>query len=1121
MIVLRLRSACGLDFYLHFDSCDPLVRLLGCFIPVVDQMFQCLNVDFPKPKRVMHHSHDSDSERFSLSLDHSLAQPTGLPVSPLNERGVDSLQTDDPLTQSIHTDISGGDSIEGVFPIDVEMSERFVRQEQLGHGGFGSVFRAYDRKLERFVALKVPHISASDADRIHQRVAREATATARLRHPNIVTLFDFIRLGNQSLLVNELIEGETLTQLIGRHPGGCDFRLAANVVQRIAQAIQHAHDQSVLHRDIKPSNILLDKTTSDGELPFCPRLTDFGLATIVRPADAEEHSAAPTETVGTWHYTPPEVITNRKNVHSPQSDIYSLGVVLFELITGRRPFQVMKLIDLFPKVSSGDFLLPRSIRTNVPRDLEAICLRCMSRNPSSRYPTAAALADDLARFLAGDVVLARMPDRSERFVRWLRRNPTPAAIGLVSLFSLLVVVGVIVAANRRLVRLNAQLESINAQLQTALDAKRKTLYEYEQANYAADLANASEAIAHSQLRDARTLLSRYDNAQPLAHHRDIEWDHNLSLISRMSETIWEGDRPLYCICEVGDYYCVAGAASEIVMVDRNSRRFVGSIATWQKEINSLVYDDRHRLIWTSGDDGSVHAYDVESLRQVYHIQAFRDQCAYDMVCLPEISRLACLSNHGAIAIIDASNGDLVDSIENHDHEAICLVAIDSRRIATGHQSSVVRFFDISESRLEQEFRISGLDRINKLSKDPDRPWIWLLVGNKIRIVDIESLRELLSFNTPDEAIGIGHQRDSQAAIVAFRGGVFHQYKVEPDRGLKQVDQWVNRGQRIYDCAVDSQNGQFTTVGADGKFLLWSPKELFRSQIDIAALDPACGKVQAFQVSPETSKDQWPILMINPDRRLTRLNTKTLEYGEVREFHDLAQKFVMVDERRLIAVSDTNELSLFEGAANVVDVLPLPVVFGDIYFLADRWVADMDSPGNRIRLFDLQSERRVIDLVARNPYAVCVSGLHGKVFWNDNEMVMLRSLDAEASPSQLASFSRNAKLLGLSPDETILAIALSDREVHLWDWRANKRIGPVMMHDGHVHAIAFSSAGRTLMTVDDSATLRFWNVTNGQQVTRTDLGKLEGQSVVQARFTPGGNFVVVLYNDNTIVTFRVR
>ena len=135
--------------------------------------------------------------------------------------------------------------------------------------------------------------------------------------------------------------------------------------------------------------------------------------------------------------------------------------------------------------------------------------------------------------------------------------------------------------------------------------------------------------------------------------------------------------------------------------------------------------------------------------------------------------------------------------------------------------------------------------------------------------------------------------------------------------------------------------------------------------------------------------------------------------------------------------------------------------------------------------------------------------------------MVRSLNENSEEKLLETFSRNPWHLRVSPDESLLAIGLSDREIYLWDWRANKRVGPVMMHEGQVYAVAFSPGGRTLLTVDDSATLRFWNITTGQQVSQTNLGITPGNSINTAKFTLDGNFVVVLHDGDNITTFRIR
>lgn len=1040
--------------------------------------------------------------------------PDSSPITQRNGGG------DEPQTASL-SGASSDSIIIDDFPSGNEIFQRFVRHEQLGRGGFGSVYRAYDRHLDRFVAIKVPHINRIDRDRVQKRVAREATATARLRHPNIVTLFDFIQLDDHSLLVNELIEGETLTRLIGRHPGGCDFRLSAAITLRIAQAAQHAHDQSVMHRDIKPSNIMLDETSADGELPFCPRLTDFGLATILRDGELDDHSHVFTETVGTWHYTPPEVINNKNDGHSPACDIYSLGVVLYELITGTRPFQAATLVDLFPKVCNGDFLPPRSIRSDVPRDLEAICLRCMARNPSTRYPTAASLADDLTRFLAGEVVLARMPGRSERFFRWMRRNPTPAAITAVSAIAIVVVFMVIATTNRKLFKLNSQLESMNTELQAALSTTRKTLYEYEQSNYATDLANASTAIEQSQLRNARTLLSRYDDAHPLSHHRDIEWDHNRFLIAKSPITIWEDDLPLYCLCEVDNHYCVAGAASEITIIDRNTGKTVRSLATWQKEINSLVYDKHHNLIWSSGDDGSIHAYDFQTLKQIYNIQAFEAERAYDLALFPDLSRIACLSSHGSIVLLDTTTSNRITLLEKAEDEATSIAKIDSHRIAVGHLQGLLRFYNVSTGEMEQEIQLEGNTSLTPISKDPTRPWLWILGGNVLRIFDLETMDTRLSYKTSDETLCIAHNPVDQSAVVALRGGVFHRYLVTEDLDMKEIDQWVNDGQRVYNIAFDTQSNIPVTVSASGDVLAWQSRQLSRTNFTIAPAPPTVDGLYSFQIIPGTPTGQWPILVANHAGTLMRLDTRTTSRTDTGLQSNIYHKFVVIDDHRLVFADDSSIHRIFDQRSNAISDLSIPCVAGQSLRLKGTWFADTDFASNLIRLIDFQKPNQTIELPSQNPGCAAIALRTRQLFWNDGNSVMMRSFELGSPSTKLETFSRNPWHLQLSTDETLLAIGLGDREVHLWDWRTRKAAGPVMMHQGRVLAVAFSPGGRSILTVDDSATLRFWNLTTGQQVSQTHLGLSPGTFINQVQFTSDCSFVVILHDSKSITTVQVR
>jgi hypothetical protein len=291
---------------------------------------------------------------------------------------------------------------------------RFELRAVLGQGTFGRVYRAYDSQLERQVALKVPKFG-SDEPYMVERFLEEARAAARLRHPNIVAVFESGQAGDDYYIAAEFVEGKPLSAHL--HKGGLDFQQAARWVRDLATGLAYAHEAKVVHRDIKPANILIDR---EGR----PQLTDFGLAKRV----GEDATRTADGTVlGTPAYMAPEQARGDLAAVGPHSDQYSLGVVLYELLTGRRPFDGPPHVIL-AQVTVDEAPSPKRFRAGIPRDLEAICLKAMAKEPARRYASAADLAADLERFLAGEPVRARLPGLPERTRRWLWRHRQPVLL---------------------------------------------------------------------------------------------------------------------------------------------------------------------------------------------------------------------------------------------------------------------------------------------------------------------------------------------------------------------------------------------------------------------------------------------------------------------------------------------------------------------------------------------------------------------------------------------------------------------------------------------------------------------------------------------------------------------
>jgi len=292
----------------------------------------------------------------------------------------------------------------------------------LGKGSFGSVWLARDDELDRMVAIKVPRFRQLGPDETEQFL-REARAAAQLRHPNIVGVHEIGREGDALYIVSDYIGGVTLRErLVGLRPSA---REAAELAAKVADALHHAHQAGVIHRDLKPSNIMID---TQGE----PHLMDFGLA---RREGGEPTLTRDGQVLGTPAYMPPEQARGESHRADCRSDVYSLGVILYEMLTGEVPFRGNPSMLAYQIVHDDPPSL-RKFDQKVPRELETICLMCLNKNPESRYATAASLAADLRRWLAGQRIQARRPTVVGRLFRWCGRKPwAAAALGLL-VFSL-------------------------------------------------------------------------------------------------------------------------------------------------------------------------------------------------------------------------------------------------------------------------------------------------------------------------------------------------------------------------------------------------------------------------------------------------------------------------------------------------------------------------------------------------------------------------------------------------------------------------------------------------------------------------------------------------------------
>jgi WD40 repeat protein len=391
---------------------------------------------------------------------------------------------------------------------------RFELISRLGVGAFGAVWKARDKELDRTVAIKIPRQGAMTPEE-QEKFFREARAAAQLRHPNIVSVHEVGRDGDSVYIVSDFVRGDTLGDwLTGQQ---LTNREAAELCAKIADALHHAHEQGVVHRDLKPANIMID---GDGQ----PHLMDFGLA---RREVGEVTVTLDGHILGTPAYMSPEQAQGESHKADRRSDVYSLGVILFQLLTGELPFRgnVRMLIH---QVINDSAPSPRKLNGNIRRDLETITLKCLEKDPKKRYQTSRELAEDLSRFLHNEPILARPIGTLGRALRWAKRKPAVAA------FLLLLVVATVVstwqsvratraetlAQNQRAIAENetrrAQQEKGRADVQASV--ARKRLY----------AAQVNLAYQSWEIGDPARVLELLEGQRPTPDGEDLrtfEWYH--------------------------------------------------------------------------------------------------------------------------------------------------------------------------------------------------------------------------------------------------------------------------------------------------------------------------------------------------------------------------------------------------------------------------------------------------------------------------------------------------------------------------------------------------------------------------------------------------------------------
>jgi WD40 repeat protein len=474
--------------------------------------------------------------------------------------------------------------------------------EEIARGGMGVVWKAQQVSLNRMVALKMILAGALASEQEVQRFRQEAESAANLDHPNIVPIYEVGEHDGQQYFAMKLIEGANLAQGAERWRGRP--REIARLLATVARAVHHAHQRGILHRDLKPGNVLLDAAGA-------PHVTDFGLARQIEGNKGLTQSGA---IVGTPSYMAPEQARSEKGL-TVGVDVYALGAILYELLTGRPPFQAATPVDTILQVLSEEPVPPRRLSPKVPRDLEVICLKCLRKEPGKRYGSAADLADDLDRWLQGEPIKARPAGRVERMVKWVRRRPAAAAFLAMSI-ALLVTWGLF------------------------------TLWVVEQRNESEDQRDL--AVYVEQINLAYREWQRGDIASALEVLESCSesrrgWEHHFlaTLCQRNLLSLEEQASGVPCVCFSPDGQRLAIAVANAVKVwDLNNGQEVFSLQGGSTAYRLCFSSNGKRLVSAHERPKSgVKIWDMETGHEASTPKALVDVC--DVVFSSDGKRLAC------------------------------------------------------------------------------------------------------------------------------------------------------------------------------------------------------------------------------------------------------------------------------------------------------------------------------------------------------------------------------------------------------------------------------------------------------------------------------------------------
>jgi WD40 repeat protein/serine/threonine protein kinase len=669
---------------------------------------------------------------------------------------------------------------------------------ELGRGGMGVVYKARQIGLNRLVALKMilagTHAGPKDVARFRQ----EAEAVARLRHLNIVQIYEIGEADGCPYYALEYVEQGSLADRLRGDPQ--PLEPSARLIETLARAVHYAHRHAIVHRDLKPANILLHKMKEDcggrmSESPGCssiifhptatlvPKVSDFGLA---KRLDEQASGPRSGEVVGTPSYMAPEQAGGKAGPVGPAADVYALGAILYEMLTGRPPFKGATALDTVVEVLHEEPVRPGRLRPRLPRDLETICLKCLQKDPRKRYPTALDLAEDLGRFRRGRPILARPVSAPERAWKWTRRHPLPAALlaGLV-LSIVLGFTGVTLRGRAAARALNLAIReklAKEAQSQQAEDARAEAVAERKRAATALYYSRIIQSQLQWRVNDitgAAESLARCVPGPGQEDRRGWEWYYlrgrlDAELFTLRHDHGGEGGGVAFApdgrsiLAVVGGHPAGGDGPGEVRVWDaatgrvRHSWRVPGTV-------HRLALGPHGRRLALATTDGAVLIGDPATGRELAHAARHAGTVAA-VAFAPDGRTLASAGWDGTIKLWDPETGQVVRELAGRGGRVQSVAfAPDGRRLAAGCWDGTIRLWDPDGGAEVRTLR-GHWSAVNGVAFSPDGKLLVTASSNgNLRVWEVDAGRVVQNV-TPNSGAVLGLAFSPDGRLLAHSGG---------------------------------------------------------------------------------------------------------------------------------------------------------------------------------------------------------------------------------------------------------------------------------------------------------------------------------------------------------------